>query len=40
MIILGRDILGHYLITPMETKIRDAVIVLLNFNINLLLLNI
>jgi len=35
MIILGRDILVHYLIMPMETKI-NAIIVLLNFNINLL----
>jgi len=36
MIILGRDILVHYLIMPTETKIRNAVIVSLNFNINLL----
>jgi len=34
MIILGRDILVHYLIMPMETKIRNAANVSLKFNIN------
>jgi len=36
MIILLRGILVHYLIMPMETKITNAITVLLNFNINLL----